>query len=736
MKFSILITNFNSGKYVHRCLDSIFSQDYENYEVIFIDDGSEDDSLSIVNKYQEKYKDKLKLIKQENHGVSFSRNVAATCAKGDYLFFLDSDDWIHPRTLQLLNSSISNENDIDCIIFSLTEIFPDHEIRSNMLNPVANKVGNRSFNYKDIGEDLIYIFGGMSTKVVRRVFYERSQIRFNPELRTAEDLCVSLEIISKAKSIKVINYPLYFYRKNMDGKSLATSHMSHLDKSLEYAISRVADFYGKAVIIDRFLQVMLYVYNRPDYTKDLSSLKIIERRFKELQGCIFENQYTRNYCRVAKQLSLSHKIKNTIKTFSFKNIKRHYSSLKQINSLNKIKKDQISVLQRVKLKFKKTETIKVGFLISELAKIKTSSLIEELCSDNRFEPIVIITTLSDVAYSSDIKSELKKIEYFCQAKDFLYFNAYDCRNGKPLSLEQLNLDLIFYQQPWGIHKIHSIKKLSKKTLPCYVPYYIPNYGSLKLDCQYFHKQLFRYYILDRCYNDQYKKYLYPFVQQLRVVGHTEYDQFFQFSKSNKHRNFVIYAPHWSLGNGTVKYSTFMWSGSLILQFAESHPEFNWVFKPHPRLKRELVRKGLMSSMDVDNYFERWEKVADVSTDNEYIKYFVDSKCLITDCGSFLMEYFPTKMPVLHLVSNMSAQPCDSLATVINSYYQVFNGAELQKMLEILILNDSDYKKDSRELLISDGTINTGDEINTCARRIKNDLIATLKENVLSVNKKG
>ena len=96
-KFSIIVPVYNVENYVDKCIKSILNQTYKNYEVIIINDGSTDNSLNIINKY--KNNKKIKIITQKNKGLSNARNNGMKMATGDYLLFIDSDDYIEDKLL-------------------------------------------------------------------------------------------------------------------------------------------------------------------------------------------------------------------------------------------------------------------------------------------------------------------------------------------------------------------------------------------------------------------------------------------------------------------------------------------------------------------------------------------------------------------------------------------------------------------------------------------------------------
>ena len=114
-KFSIIIPVYGVENYIKKCLDSVFSQTYNDMEVIVVNDGTKDNSMAIVNQYP------VKIINQENAGLSAARNTGVTYATGEYLFFLDSDDYIEPNLLLEVSKMLDNNPDL--IRFQIREVF-------------------------------------------------------------------------------------------------------------------------------------------------------------------------------------------------------------------------------------------------------------------------------------------------------------------------------------------------------------------------------------------------------------------------------------------------------------------------------------------------------------------------------------------------------------------------------------------------------------------------------------
>ena len=134
----------------------------------------------------------------------------------------------------------------------------------------------------------------------------------------------------------------------------------------------------------------------------------------------------------------------------------------------------------------------------------------------------------------------------------------------------------------------------------------------------------------------------------------------------------------------------------MLEYAEAHPEVKWVFKPHPVLKRKLRESGFMTEEEMSAYYQRWAKIAIVNTDSDYQELFLESRALITDCGSFLPEYGSTLRPVIRLISSKDKNvPPKSAKRIYDAYYNVHNLEELYAMLKLVVEDGRDPNRDIR-----------------------------------------
>lgn len=141
MKFSIVIPVYNVEKYLEKCLDSVINQTYDNFEVIIVNDGSTDNSESIINKYLKKDK-RFKLFNKENGGLSEARNYGLKYVTGDYVIFLDSDDYLETELLEKIYD-ISLKKRYDCIKFLFNVVDEKDNI---MKREVTNFEGDATFD--------------------------------------------------------------------------------------------------------------------------------------------------------------------------------------------------------------------------------------------------------------------------------------------------------------------------------------------------------------------------------------------------------------------------------------------------------------------------------------------------------------------------------------------------------------------------------------------------------------
>lgn len=205
IRFSIIIPVYNIENYIKRCITSVLDQKYQNYEVIIVNDGSTDGSQSVIDEFL--YDNRITIISQENRGLGGARNAGLKVAKGEYLFFLDGDDYLELDALESLNHVI--ESDIpDVIIFNAFSV-NDHSNKKTYLN-LSGPFSGRLINNKAYYNKLIQLAPANWNKVVKRAFFQNSQFDF-PEKIKHEDVLITRQILLSAKTIYALKKPLYYY---------------------------------------------------------------------------------------------------------------------------------------------------------------------------------------------------------------------------------------------------------------------------------------------------------------------------------------------------------------------------------------------------------------------------------------------------------------------------------------------------------------------------------------------
>lgn len=705
--FSIIVPVYNCEELIEECLESILAQTFSNWEAIVVDDGSSDNSLEIIQAYARR-DPRVKVLHQQNSGVSTARNNALNILSGKYTLFLDSDDWLDIKALELLSERISKNPEIDLLLFNYHTVGPFNEVRSPLLDDCYSIVGREVFTKDKLGSKLLYLFGGVAGKLIRSEIIRDHKIRFEPRLKNSEDYVFYLKLLEVSKKLQIFNHGLYYYRAQANKNTLTTSSTAIEDiaNSCEYALSQFKDVFSPVDILGRFLKTMRFVYTQPSYRKNLKALNIIRLYVEKAKSYgAAANYFIKPY---EKFISDQYLLKNRIKTFfSFQHtpgliqfklgkfnikIKGFRTYLNQKKLINSKKQ----VLERVKERFAQKKKIRVIFLFNELPKIKTLDLLSLFNKSPYFELQVVLIP-SIVSSFEKQKADLLKTENYFKSLGISVFCAYNKKNGSITGISSLQGELFFYQQPWDIPKGFAVTSLIDKFLLCYVPYYVANYGNLKLECSQFHKHLFRYYTLNDDYNRAYAPWLKPMEDNLVPVGHPAIDELLRdLAQSKANDNTVVYAPHFSIGRWSVGYGTFVWSGFFMLQYAKNNPQYRWVFKPHPRFARELVVRRILTPEQVEDYFNEWKKIGRVVDSYDYFNIFSESCCLITDCGSFLTEYSFTGKPLIHLVSGLAHQPLFPLRQILRNYYQVCNLKELEETLDSLLGMSMDPKKEQRE----------------------------------------
>lgn len=222
---SIIVPVYNSEKYLNQCLDSLFAQTLKDIEIIAINDGSTDSSAEILQSYSKN--SNLKIINQENKGISLTRQVGVENSTGKYIGFCDNDDFVDPTMFEKLYKK-AQESDADIVFCNYADTNENGDIIENKnlflkskRKPILDKLAtNKNLSTLDYKEQAKISLPWL--KLYKREIFANYNIKY-PSVNTAEDICLSFQTYAAAKTFAVVPENLYFYRQRQGQVSRETS---------------------------------------------------------------------------------------------------------------------------------------------------------------------------------------------------------------------------------------------------------------------------------------------------------------------------------------------------------------------------------------------------------------------------------------------------------------------------------------------------------------------------------
>ena len=264
-KVSIIVPIYNAEKTLHRCVNSILNQDYIDFELLLIDDGSKDSSGAICDEYAAKDA-RVRVIHKENSGVSASRNLALNEAKGEYLQFLDADDWITPNATRLLVES-AVLNGCDMVISDFYRVIGERLSHKGSIDE-DGVLTREEFANLMMENPADFYYGVLWNKLYSRAIIEKNQLRMDPKISWCEDFMFNLEYIRHCENIFVLQVPIYYYVKTKG--SLVSQGMS-LTKTIKtkmMVLEYYTDFYKQVLSEEEYKKKRLQIYS---YLMDMAS---------------------------------------------------------------------------------------------------------------------------------------------------------------------------------------------------------------------------------------------------------------------------------------------------------------------------------------------------------------------------------------------------------------------------------------------------------------------------------
>lgn len=240
MKVSVIIPIYNGEKYFADCIQSILDQSFTNIEIIVINDGSTDGSLSLIKRYAQN-DSRIVVINQKNKGVSAARNAGLSKARGDYIMFVDADDYIARKdALELLIDFAKENGNPDVLCFRRVG-----DTRGRKAPSGYSKLNDSIIGRMIVDETINTLWD----KLYKKSIIKENSIKFPVGIRMAEDLLFNVQYFCEAKTIGFFDEELYYYRED-NQESATKKYMPNKYDDLMYVnrkMSEIIDNRSKAI---------------------------------------------------------------------------------------------------------------------------------------------------------------------------------------------------------------------------------------------------------------------------------------------------------------------------------------------------------------------------------------------------------------------------------------------------------------------------------------------------------
>lgn len=279
---SIVVPVYNVEKYLWECLDSILDQTFQDFELILVDDGSQDKSGEICDEYAER-DTRIKVLHQENQGQAAARNHGVELSQGEWIMFVDSDDVIHPCLLEYLYKAAKESNagmavseriQAVCIPDSFFDDYP-YTFRSEIVT-----VEKLEEYYEN---DAFYYWAPFPSLIKKEIV---KSIPF-PEGRIYEDNAVACQLLYAAKRLAIVPYEMYYYRVNPNG----TMNQPLTPKKIDYllALETQIEFYERIQSVPMcrkvskgLLEAVFYDYDKANSENNEDLCAVIKNELKRI----------------------------------------------------------------------------------------------------------------------------------------------------------------------------------------------------------------------------------------------------------------------------------------------------------------------------------------------------------------------------------------------------------------------------------------------------------------------
>lgn len=298
---SIIIPVYNAEEYLERCIDSVVSQSYCNIEIILVNDGSLDNSGEICRNYVKRY-DNIVLLSQDNQGPAMARNRGLSAAHGEYIQFVDADDWIKPAATQKLLDGMT-EHGADMAVCSFIRTDGEKETEINLNISGLQEPCRQLMEFARGVPDALLRFGSTGNKMYKKCVIDKFSIVFENTRQANEDAFFNLEYVKHITGVYFLNEPLYYYFVRPGRITMTTKYRPNAYEMNNRIYSEI-----EKMIHDKLIGEKRRMFNRHYLDKTLIVLRMLAR----------ENTYYTREELIQKfsEIALSERVKDALSDFA------------------------------------------------------------------------------------------------------------------------------------------------------------------------------------------------------------------------------------------------------------------------------------------------------------------------------------------------------------------------------------------------------------------------------------
>ncbi len=261
IKVSIIVPFYNVENYIEKCLETLVNQTLQEIEIILVNDGSKDNSSQIAKKYLEKYPKKIVYLEKENGGLSDARNYGIPYSKGEYIAFLDSDDYVEKDMYEKLYK-LAKKEDSDMVQCNFYWEYPNKRKKGEMLEySVTNKM---------LQNARVEAWN----KLIKRETLQKANIQF-PKGYRYEDVEFTYKLLPSLKKISFLDEPLIHY---VQREGSISNSQNERTKEIFDVLEHVIDFYKEKNIYDKYKEQLEYIFIKDAFCS--SFLRVVKIKDK------------------------------------------------------------------------------------------------------------------------------------------------------------------------------------------------------------------------------------------------------------------------------------------------------------------------------------------------------------------------------------------------------------------------------------------------------------------------